>query len=75
MWKISMSSLLQIKQVTMNPARQKGSTDDHSMHSSTIQTDKIVTLDKQEGKFSNVLALDKVIQVLFLLCCVYYFIT
>ncbi|XP_066330797.1 protein THALLO-like isoform X1 [Miscanthus floridulus] len=51
-----------IKQVTMNPARQKGSTDDHSMHSSTIQTDNIFTLDKQEGKFSNVLALDKVIQ-------------
>jgi len=59
----------------MNPVRQKGSTDDHGMHSSTIQTDKIVTLDKQEGKFSNVLALDKVIQVLFLLCCAYYFIT
>ena len=59
----------------MNSARQKGSTDDHIMHSGTIQTDKNVALDKQEGKFSNVLALDKVIQVLFLLCCVYYFIT
>jgi hypothetical protein len=73
--KDSMSSLLQIKQITLNPVSQKGCADDHSMHCGTIQTDKIVSLDKQEGKFSNVLALDKVKQVLFLLSCIYYFIT
>lgn len=49
-----------IKQITLNPVSQKGCADDHSMHCGTIQTDKIVSLDKQEGKFSNVLALDKV---------------
>jgi hypothetical protein len=68
------SSLLQIKQVTMNLERQKGSTDDHNMDSSPIQADKMISLDKGEGKCSNVQALDKVKQVLFLLCCVYYFI-
>ncbi|CAO2203562.1 unnamed protein product [Urochloa humidicola] len=47
-----------MKQVTMDLTRQKGSTDDHNMESSTIQADKIVSLDKGEGKYSEVLALD-----------------
>ncbi|PAN32569.1 hypothetical protein PAHAL_5G497000 [Panicum hallii] len=51
-----------IKQVTMNLERQKGSTDDHNMDSSPIQADKMISLDKGEGKCSNVQALDKVKQ-------------
>ncbi|PUZ58334.1 hypothetical protein GQ55_5G501100 [Panicum hallii var. hallii] len=51
-----------IKQVTMNLERQKGSTDDHYMDSSPIQADKMISLDKGEGKCSNVQALDKVKQ-------------
>lgn len=68
------SFLLQMKQVTMNLAGQKGSIDDHNMDSSTIQADKVVSLDKEENKHSNVIALDKAQQVPFLLWCVYYFI-
>ncbi|KAF8762238.1 hypothetical protein HU200_009791 [Digitaria exilis] len=48
-----------MKPVTMNLAGQKGSIDDHNMDSSTIQADKIVSLDKEENKHSNVIALDK----------------
>lgn len=55
-----------MKHVTMNLARQKGSTDDRNMGRSTIQADKIVSMDK-EGKRSKVLALDKVKLVPFLL--------
>ncbi|RLM92230.1 something about silencing protein 10-like isoform X2 [Panicum miliaceum] len=51
-----------IKQITMNLERQKGSTDDHNMDSSPIQADKMISLDKGEGKCSNVQALDKVKQ-------------
>ncbi|CAN6203919.1 unnamed protein product [Urochloa humidicola] len=51
-----------MKQVTMDLTRQKGSTDDHNMDSSTIQADKIVSLDKWDGKCSEVLALDNVKQ-------------
>ncbi|XP_062211318.1 protein THALLO-like isoform X2 [Phragmites australis] len=51
--------LEKMKLVTMNLPRQKGGTD--SMHSSTIQADKIVSLDK-EGKCSNVPSLDTVKQ-------------
>jgi len=68
------SSLLQMKKVTMNLARQKGSTDYHNIDSSPIQADKMISLDKGEVKCSNAQALDKVKQVLFLLRCVYYFI-
>ncbi|OEL22427.1 hypothetical protein BAE44_0016556 [Dichanthelium oligosanthes] len=42
-----------MKQVTLNLARQKGSTYDHSMDSSTIQADKLVSLDKGEDKCSK----------------------
>jgi len=63
-----------MKQVTVNLGRQKGSTDDHNMDSSPIQADKMISLDKGEGKRSIVQALDKVKQVPFLLRCVYYFI-
>ncbi|OEL20314.1 hypothetical protein BAE44_0018667 [Dichanthelium oligosanthes] len=42
-----------MKQVTMNLARQKGSTYDHNMDSSTIQADKLVSLDKGEDKCSK----------------------
>ncbi|KAF8724095.1 hypothetical protein HU200_021108 [Digitaria exilis] len=48
-----------MKQVTMNLAGQKGSIDDHNMDSSTIQADKVVSLDKEENKHSNVIALGK----------------
>ncbi|RLN24786.1 something about silencing protein 10-like isoform X2 [Panicum miliaceum] len=51
-----------IKQVTMNLARQKGSTDDHNMDISPIQADKMISLDKWESKCSNVQALEKVKQ-------------
>ena len=68
------SSLLQMKQVTVNLGRQKGSTDYHNIDSSPIQADKMISLDKGEGKRSIVQALDKVKQVPFLLRCVYYFI-
>ncbi|RCV12495.1 hypothetical protein SEVIR_2G283801v4 [Setaria viridis] len=51
-----------MKQVTTNLGRQEGSTDGHNMDSGTIQADKIVSLDKQEGKCSKVLTLDKVKQ-------------
>ncbi|CAO2179895.1 unnamed protein product [Urochloa humidicola] len=51
-----------MKQVTIDLTKQMWSTDDHNMDSSTIQTDKIVSLDKEEGKCSKVLALDNVKQ-------------
>ncbi|XP_039845012.1 something about silencing protein 10-like isoform X5 [Panicum virgatum] len=51
-----------MKQVTVNLGRQKGSTDDHNMDSSPIQADKMISLDKGEGKRSIVQALDKVKQ-------------
>ncbi|CAL4949730.1 unnamed protein product [Urochloa decumbens] len=51
-----------MKQVTIDLTRPTGSTDDHNIDSSTIQADKIVSLDKEEGKCSKVQALDKVKQ-------------
>lgn len=67
------SSLLQMKQVTANLGRQEGGTDDHNMDSGTIRADKIVSLDKQEGECSKLLALDKVKQVIFFLCVWLYY--
>lgn len=61
-----------MKQVTANLGRQEGGTDDHNMDSGTIRADKIVSLDKQEGECSKLLALDKVKQVIFF--CVFDFI-
>ncbi|XP_062199218.1 protein THALLO-like isoform X2 [Phragmites australis] len=49
-----------MRQVTMNLPSLKGGTD--SMRSSTIQADKIVSLDKGMGKCGSVLALDTVKQ-------------
>ncbi|CAL4963537.1 unnamed protein product [Urochloa decumbens] len=51
-----------MKQVTIDLTRPTGSTDDHNMDSSTIQADKIASLDKEEGKCSKVQELDKVKQ-------------
>ncbi|CAO2202779.1 unnamed protein product [Urochloa humidicola] len=51
-----------MRQVTIDLTKQMWSTDDHNMDSSTIQADKIVSLDKEESKCSKVLALDKVKQ-------------
>ncbi|XP_039806470.1 something about silencing protein 10-like isoform X4 [Panicum virgatum] len=51
-----------MKKVTMNLARQKGSTDYHNIDSSPIQADKMISLDKGEVKCSNAQALDKVKQ-------------
>ncbi|KAJ1268224.1 hypothetical protein BS78_07G120100 [Paspalum vaginatum] len=42
-----------MKHATMNLVKQKGNTDDHCMHSSTIQAVKIVSLDKQDAKVSE----------------------
>lgn len=42
-----------MKQVTVNLVRQKGSTDDQCMHNSTIQTVKIVSLDKENAEVSE----------------------
>ncbi|WVZ93329.1 hypothetical protein U9M48_039316, partial [Paspalum notatum var. saurae] len=41
-----------MKHATMNLVKQKGNTDDHCMHSSTIQAVKIVSLDKQDEHMS-----------------------
>jgi hypothetical protein len=59
-----------MKQVTVNLLAQNGCTCDHSKHSSTIQVDKIVSLDNEEGKPINILQ-DKTEKVLFLVYYVY----
>jgi radical SAM superfamily enzyme len=59
-----------MKQVTVNLLAQNGCTYDHSKHSSTIQADKIISLDNEEGKPSNMLQ-DKTEKVMFLVYYVY----
>jgi hypothetical protein len=60
-----------MKQVTVNLLTQNGDTYGHSKQRSTIQAYKIVSLDNEEVKPSNVLQ-DKTEQVLSLLYYVYH---